>query len=212
MPARSYSVTVRTTFVSPPKPLSQSATTGKSVARSLRTAASSASVIVVRFRSGRACAMVATPKPLIQTASKPYLPMSCAVSASWAPTATNGDGSVKPSRNAWRLKSAVSWLTVARLSVRHRRARDCTPRRAAYVRGVSCHEFLAGRLGVDATAPERVQQADDPLADLALGVGRHGPDMGRQDDVGQVPQRREYSLALALVNVQAGAADRPARE
>ena len=37
IPARSYSTSVRTTLPSPPKPLSQSAMTGRSVARSIRT-------------------------------------------------------------------------------------------------------------------------------------------------------------------------------
>ena len=45
--------------------------TGRSVARSIRIAASRVSLIVVRLRSGRAWAIVATAKPLTQTASKP---------------------------------------------------------------------------------------------------------------------------------------------
>ena len=58
------------------------------------------SVIVVRLRSGSAWAIVATPKPLTQTASKPYEPMSFALSASWAPTATTARGSLQRARAA----------------------------------------------------------------------------------------------------------------
>ena len=54
IPARSNSTTVRTTLLKPPKPLSQSTTTGRSVAPSIRRVAASVSVIVIRFRSGRA--------------------------------------------------------------------------------------------------------------------------------------------------------------
>jgi hypothetical protein len=71
IPARSNSMTVRTRLVSPPNPLSQSARTGRDVAPSMRTEAASVSVMVVRFRSGNACVIVATPKPLTHTASKP---------------------------------------------------------------------------------------------------------------------------------------------
>src|SRR4051794_12710381 len=107
MPARSYSTTVRTTFDRPPKPLSQSARTGRSVAPSIRTAAARASVIVVRFRSGNAWAMVATAKPLTHTASKPYAPMSWELMASCAPTATNGFSDSRPARRAARFLSAL---------------------------------------------------------------------------------------------------------
>ena len=55
---------------------------------SIATANANVSVMVVRFRSGSAWAMVAAPKPLIHTASNPYAWMSCELMASCAPTAT----------------------------------------------------------------------------------------------------------------------------
>ena len=106
IPARSYSTSVRTTLPSPPKPLSTSAITGSSVALSIRTAAARVSVIVVRLRSGSAWAIVATPKPLTQTASKPYEPISLALRASCAPTATTARDSLRPARSAARFRSA----------------------------------------------------------------------------------------------------------
>src|SRR5919108_1041676 len=118
-PARSNSRTVRTTLESPPKPLSQSTTTGSRVAPSILAVAARVSVIVIRLRSGIAWVMVETPKPLTHTASKPYASISCAVIASCAPTAITGDGDVSPSLSASLLPSggSISSLLGARPDV-----------------------------------------------------------------------------------------------
>src|SRR5680860_1440566 len=101
-PARSNSTTVRTTLLSPPYPLSQSTTTGRSVTAAIRRVTSSVSDMVIRFRSGRPYAIAETPKPLTQTASNPYVSISLALIASWAPTATTGRSPVSPARSLAR--------------------------------------------------------------------------------------------------------------
>src|SRR5687768_4154538 len=181
MPARSYSTSVRTTLPRPPKPLSQSAITGSSVALSMRWAAASVSDIVVRFTSGIAWAIVATPSPLTQTASKPYFSMSFAVSASWAPTATTDRPPARPSRSLRRFASALFTA-----------ARD----------GRWGHDLL--RVGW----VEAVDDRDDLATDLFLGIDRLGPDVGREHDVRQVGQRRALAFAFGDVDIERGAAQR----
>src|SRR4051794_22988076 len=136
--------------------------------------------------------------------------MSCAVSASCAPTATNGEEAGRPSRNACRLASAGSWLMVSSLVLAASAARDVRSGRAE--RLWSGHCLFAGGLGVDATGDEGVEQVNDAFADLALGVGRHRADVRRQDDVGQVGEQGPGPLALLRVHVEAGASEPPGEE
>src|SRR3954451_12827585 len=202
IPARSYSTTVRTTFDRPPKPLSQSARTGRSVAPSIRTAAARASVIVVRFRSGNAWAMVATAKPLTHTASKPYAPMSWELMASCAPTATNGFSDSRPARRAARFLSA-RLLRITYLFRWWTRTNGC-----GWASGCRCGHHLVGRQELVEGAPlVGAEQLHDALADEPLGVQRHRTDVRGEDDVRQRPQGRDDPLALVLVDVERRAQD-----
>ncbi len=73
---------------------------------SIRRVTSSVSDMVIRLRSGRPYAIAETPKPLTQTASKPYAPISRALIASCAPTATTGPSPDNPARSRKRFASA----------------------------------------------------------------------------------------------------------
>src|SRR5215213_2971319 len=184
IPARSYSTSVRTTLPSPPNPLSQSAITGNSVAASIRIAAARVSLIVVRLRSGSAWAIVATPRPLTQTASKPSCwPTSFAVSASWAPTATSARVPRRPSLSRRRFASAL-FMAVEMGS------EDIFPLRDGWIESIDdCHDLAS---------------------DLLLGVDRLRADMGRQNDVREVRERRALAFALGHVDVEGGATQPPA--
>src|SRR5680860_373508 len=144
-PARSNSTTVRTTLLSPPYPLSQSTTTGRSVTAAIRRVTSSVSDMVIRFRSGRPYAIAETPKPLTQTASNPYVSISLALIASWAPTATTGRSPVSPARSLARLVSA-----------------------RLIAIGYSDDVFTISNLLVQSSLMKRVDQLDHAFADETL--------------------------------------------
>src|SRR3954453_8757326 len=122
--------------------------------------------------------MAETPNPLTHTASKSYLPMSRALIASWAPTATTGLSSARPSRSRSRFASA--------------RLR----------RGWSEYVFAISDLLVKLSVVIGLHPLDEALADQALRVPRHGPDVRFENDVSHVGEAGPGPLTLDLVNVE----------
>src|SRR5512141_3413275 len=104
--------------------------------------------------------------------------MSRALIASCAPTATTGVSPARPERSRIRFASA-------RLS-----------------RGWSENMFAISDLLVELSVVIGLHQLDDALADQALRVHRHGPDVRCEDDVVQLGEAGPGPLPLDLVYVE----------